>query len=193
MPLDKLNLYRTNNGMAQAQLVSRERGQAQRLRAGVRALVARFAISERADVACCGMTVAQAATLEILLAERELRLGALGRRLGISPSTLSRNLARLEERGLVRRRAEPGDARAFRAVLTDAGVRAAHEVERQEEAFAASILERLPARRRADLLTALDELLFAVRGATESCCPGAFEHLMVDFPRATRARAKGKA
>jgi DNA-binding MarR family transcriptional regulator len=178
--------------MAPAKLASGERGQAQRLRAGVRALVARFAISERADVACCGMTVAQAATLQVLLAERELRLGALGRRLGISPSTLSRNLARLEERGLVRRCAEPGDARAFRAVLTEAGVRAAREVERQEVAFAASILERLPAGRRADLLTALDELLRAVRGATESCCPGAFEHLMADFPRETPARVRAQ-
>ena len=32
----------------------------------VRGLVRRFSISERADVACCGMTVAQAATLETL-------------------------------------------------------------------------------------------------------------------------------
>jgi len=177
------NLYATTIAMTQATPGSRIKDQGLRLRASVRALVRRFSISERADVACCGMTIAQAATLEVLLAERSLRLGALGQRLGISPSTLTRNLARLEERGLVRRETVPGDARAFRATLTPAGERAAREVERQDQAFAASILDRLRPGRRAALLDALDELLVAVRGATESCCPGAFEHLMTDFPR----------
>ena len=37
-----------------------------RLRAAIRALVRRFGVSERADVACCGVTVAQAAALEAL-------------------------------------------------------------------------------------------------------------------------------
>lgn len=173
--------------MTQATIISRERGEALKLRAGVQALVRRFSISERADVSCCGMTIAQGATLEILLAEGSLRLGALGQRLGISPSTLTRNLARLEERGLVRRETDPADARSSRATLTEAGERAAREVERREEAFAASILGRLPAQRRAAVLEAVDELLLAVRGATESCCPGAFEHLMADFPRETPA------
>ena len=87
----------------------------------VRALVRRFAVSERADVACCGMTVAQAATLETLLAEPRLRLGDLGRRLGISASTMSRNLARLEDTGLVARDTDAEDARAARVVLDKGG------------------------------------------------------------------------
>ena len=43
--------------------------------------------------------MAQAATLETLRAEGAMRLGDLGRRLGIAPSTLTRNLARLEQSG----------------------------------------------------------------------------------------------
>ena len=75
----------------------------------------RFGVSERADVACCGMTVAQAATLGVLLAEPGLRLSDLGRRLGITPSTLSRNLARLlEERPRRAHGDDPEDARAAR-------------------------------------------------------------------------------
>jgi DNA-binding MarR family transcriptional regulator len=154
-----------------------------RLRSAVRALARRFSLSERADVACCGMTVAQAATVEVLRARGALRLGELGRQLGIRPSTLSRNLARLEQRGLVARRAEDGDARAARAVLTDAGVRAAVEVARQEEAFARDVLRRLPPERRERILEDLEALLAAVRGATESCCPGAYEHLMEPVSR----------
>src|SRR5262245_35776693 len=85
---------------------------ARRLAGSIRALVRRFSISERSDVACCGMTVAQAATLETLLREGPLRRGDLGRRLGIAPSTLTRNLVRLEKRGLVARTEDSEDGRA---------------------------------------------------------------------------------
>jgi DNA-binding MarR family transcriptional regulator len=163
---------------------------ARRLRDAIRALVRRFAISERADVACCGMTVAQAATLETLATEGPMRFGDLGARLGIAPSTLTRNLLRLEERGLVKRAADRADARAFRAALTPAGERAAADVLRQDEAFAASILSRLPAGSRHGTVDAVVNLLVAVRDATESCCPGAFDHLMGGIPRAGTAASR---
>jgi DNA-binding MarR family transcriptional regulator len=150
-------------------------------------LVRRFAISERADVACCGMTVAQAATLETLATEGPMRLSDLGVRLGISPSTLTRNLVRLETRGHVKRLSDALDRRAFRAALTPAGERAAREVLRQDEAFASSVLARLPAAGRGATLDALEALLRAVRDATESCCPGAFDHLMTGIPQAGAA------
>jgi DNA-binding MarR family transcriptional regulator len=149
-----------------------------RLRAAIRALVRRFAVSERADVACCGVTVAQAAALEALGAEGPTRLRDLGRRLGIAPSTLTRNLARLEASGLVRREADPQDARSARVGLTTPGRRAARAVAAQEEAFARQVLARIPAARRAVVIESLGDLLAAVRAATEECCPGAFDHLM---------------
>ena len=153
-----------------------------RLAASIRALVRRFSISERSDVACCGMTVAQAATLETLLREGPLRRGALGRRLGIAPSTLTRNLVRLEKRGLVARAEDSKDGRAAEAKLTAAGRKAAARVVRQDLVFARSVLERLAPQRRGALVEALGDLLQAVRGATEACCPGAFDHLMQEFP-----------
>jgi DNA-binding MarR family transcriptional regulator len=167
-----------------------------RLRAAIRALVRRSAVSERADVACCGVTVAQAAALEALGTEGPTRLGDLGRSLGIAPSTLTRNLARLEASGLVRREADAEDARSFRVALTSPGRKAARAVAAQEEDFAREVLERIPAARRALVLESLGELLAAVRAATESCCPGAFDHLMTGIPGAgqepgTEARAAG--
>jgi MarR family transcriptional regulator, 2-MHQ and catechol-resistance regulon repressor len=155
-----------------------------RLLTGVRALVRRFALSERADVQCCGMTVAQAATLEALEEEGPMRLGALGRRLGITPSTLTRNVDRLEAGGLVARVDEAQDARAARVELTDAGRRVAQRLWMQEEGFAEAILQALPPSRRRAALDGLTDILGAVRQATEACCPGAFDHLMKDFPRA---------
>lgn len=159
-------------------------GDAQRLRTAFRALVRRFSVSERAEDVCCGMTVAQAATLETLAREGGLRQGELGRRLGITPSTLTRNLARLEDAALVVRRAERDDRRASRVELTGAGRKTAARIEAAEVRFAASVLERLPEERRGPVMESLGELLAALRDATERCCPGAYDHLMGDLPQA---------
>jgi DNA-binding MarR family transcriptional regulator len=159
-----------------------ESDRARQLLQGVRGLVRRFSVAERADVACCGVTVAQAAALETLLREGPLSLGALGRRLGVTPSTLSRNVDRLETAGLVRRRQDPGDGRSSRVALTPKGRTAGEDLERQEVAFARQVLERLPLERREIVAGAFRELLVAVREATEGCCPGAYEHLMTGRP-----------
>jgi len=151
------------------------------LRTLVAGLVRRFSLAERADVDCCGLTVAQAATLEALR-PRPMRLGALAQCLGITPSTLTRNLVRLESEGFVTREADPDDARAARVRLTAPGQRVACRVEEQEVAFARGILDRLGRDRTHEVLSALSELLVAVREATEECCPGAFEFLMEDLP-----------
>jgi DNA-binding MarR family transcriptional regulator len=157
--------------------------EAARLRSAIRALVRRFSVSERADVECCGLTVAQAATLEALQATPGMRLSDLGKRLGITPSTLTRNLARLEREGLVCRIPDPGDGRAFQVALTATGDRAAEGVGKQGVDFAAEVLARLPHGDRTAAVSALERLLEAVREATEDCCPGAFVHLMKGFAR----------
>jgi len=158
---------------------------ARRLLQHVRALVRRFAVSERADVFCCGMTIAQAATLETLRLEGPLRMGELGRRLGITPSTLTRNLQRLLDTGYVKREADGDDARASVVVLTASGRRQADKLEKQEEWFAGEILGRIDPEHRDAVVARLGDLLVAVRDATKSCCPeGAFDHLMTGFPRA---------
>ena len=147
-----------------------------RLTEAIHALVRRFSLAERADVACCGMTVAQAATLEAL-ADGGMRLGELGRRLGIAPSTLSRNLDRLVERGMVERGPDLNDRRALRAELTDTGRRAVASVREQEIEFSRTILDKLPEATAPATVSTLEELLTAIRSATQSCCPGAFDHL----------------
>jgi len=148
-----------------------------RLMEAIRTLVRRFSLAERADIACCGMTVAQAATLEALSDSDGLRLGELGRRLGIAPSTLSRNLDRLEDRGFVVRGPDPDDRRALRASLTSAGASAATSVRNQEIEFTRSILEKLPRASAETTVEGIEDLLMAIRTATETCCPGAFDHL----------------
>lgn len=130
------------------------------------------------------MTVAQAATLQAL-ADGALRLGELSKRLGITASTLTRNVARLEERGFVCRVGDPDDGRAQRVALTDTGRDAAAEVGRQEFIFARSVLECLPPGSVTATLDGFNQLLSAVRRATERCCPGAYDHLMTEMPACT--------
>lgn len=168
-----------------------EDDQAQELLLGLRGLVRRFSVAERADVACCGVTVAQAATLETLHREGALRLGSLGRRLGVTPSTLTRNVERLEAAELLRRTADPEDARSSRVSLTPKGRAAARDLERQEIAFARQVLEWLPEERREAVSSAFRDLLVAVREATETCCPGAYEHLMEELPARTEEARSG--
>jgi DNA-binding MarR family transcriptional regulator len=154
------------------------------LRAAIRGLVRRFGVSERADVSCCGVTVAQAAALEALSGHGRMRLSDLGRRLGIAPSTLTRNLERLVEAGLVARQPDLEDARSARVTLTNAGQRAAGQVAAREVDFARQVLDRIPPERREAVVQSVRDLLLAVRGATEACCPGAFDHLMEGFAAA---------
>jgi len=149
-----------------------------KLRSSFTALLRRFSISERADVQCCGMTVAQAATLEALDREGTMRLGRLGKLLGIAPSTLTRNLARLEEAGLVRRTSDDEDARAAQVELTEKGRRTRLRLEVMEDEFAGRVLGRLSPAAREQALDGLAALLDAVRAETETCCPGAFDHLV---------------
>jgi DNA-binding MarR family transcriptional regulator len=160
------------------QISSMDTSDATRLMAAVQTLVRRFSLVERADIACCGMTVAQAATLEALAGSDGLRLGVLCRRLGITASTLTRNLRRLRDRGLVAVEADAGDRRASRVTLTESGRRAAADLARQEAGFAASIVDALGSSGTAEVLAAMERLLGAIRTASEGCCPGAFDHLM---------------
>ena len=79
------------------------------------------------------------------------------------------------------READPVDGRAQRVLLSPAGRAAADGVRRQEEALAGSVLSHLPATSVTDTLTALDQLLTAIRAATENCCPGAYDHLITEI------------
>jgi DNA-binding MarR family transcriptional regulator len=133
--------------------------QARFLLDGLRALIRTQQISERANVSCCGLTVAQAATLQVLHLEGPMRLGDLGRRLGIAPSTLSRNIERIEESAWVERIPDPGDGRASVMRLTDEGRNHAEQIEAQNELFARSLLAELPADRRERMISGLLDLL----------------------------------
>ena len=70
-----------------------------------------------------GLTFASYEALMLLSFSRrgELPLGKMSERLMVHPASITNTVDRLEERGLVSRRRDPGDGRRVLAVITEAG------------------------------------------------------------------------
>ena len=104
-----------------------------------------------------------------------LRQGALADLVHADPSTISRHVAALVERGLVRRVADESDGRASRLVVTDAGSAALQALRGERE----SHLEHVTAGWSADDLATftalfgrlLDDLASTLPGVPDGCGP----------------------
>ena len=86
------------------------------------------------------------------------RLGDLAEADGSDPSTMSRRVAALAERGLVERRPDPGDGRAHRAALTECGREVLDGERRRRAALVTDALAGWPEADRADLTRLLVRL-----------------------------------
>lgn len=75
------------------------------------------------EMAGCGLPAAQLGLLAQIAAADDDTLGALARRSGLDPSTLSRNLRTLEGEGLVEIATVEGDLRRRAVWLTESGAR----------------------------------------------------------------------
>lgn len=76
------------------------------------------------------LTTPQALALRTVVLAGPLRMGALAEELGVTMATASRTVDGLAERELVRREADPADARAVRVVATAHG-RREHRLRRE--------------------------------------------------------------
>ena len=104
-----------------------------------------------------------------------LRQGALAELVHADPSTVSRHVAALVERGLVQRVADESDGRASRLHVTDAGHAALDAFRRDRENHFAQVTAGWSAE---DLLTLttllgrfLDDMSQKAPGAADSCAP----------------------
>ena len=103
-------------------------------------------------------------TFDVLSALRrasgqELSPGQLLAQTLVTSGTMTNRLDRLEERGFVRRRPDPNDARSVRVQLTAAGRRRVEAALRDLAAREASILGALSAEERVALAAALRRIL----------------------------------
>jgi DNA-binding MarR family transcriptional regulator len=80
------------------------------------------------------------------------RMSALGEQRLLTPSGITRAVARLEERGLLRRDQDPADGRAFFATITAKGARQLRAAQRTHHAIVRELyLSRLSSREVAQL------------------------------------------
>jgi DNA-binding MarR family transcriptional regulator len=86
------------------------------------------------------------------------RMSALGEQRLLTPSGITRAVARLEERGLLRRDQDPADGRAFFATLTPNGLKELRQAQRTHHAIVRDLyLSRLDSSEVAQLGALLDK------------------------------------
>lgn len=129
---------------------------AARLRAAVLRLARRLRKHELA-----GLTPSQLSTLSSVGQCGPIRLGDLAAAERIAPSTLTRLVNVLEERGYLLRQPAPDDARAYLVTVTEAGRDVLERIRAEATSLLTDILLTLPGDQRAALdaaLPALEEL-----------------------------------
>ena len=105
-----------------------------------------------------GLTLTQLSTLARVEENEPVRPGQLATLEGISPSTLTRLIASLEELALIERTTDPADGRVSHLQLTEHGRGALDQIRSRRTALLQRRLATLSAPERAHLLDALPAL-----------------------------------
>lgn len=105
-----------------------------------------------------GLTPSQLSTLAYVDNQGPMRLGDLAAAERIAPSTLTRLVNVLEDRGYLRRQPAPDDARAYLVTVTDAGRAALEQIRAEGTSMLADSLRTLPPDQLAVLEAALPTL-----------------------------------
>jgi DNA-binding MarR family transcriptional regulator len=117
------------------------------------------AASGRSEIA--GLSNARYRLLHTVVHAGPARMGAIAKRLGYSPRTLTPMVDALEAEGLLRREPDPTDRRAQRLALTHSGYELMHRAHGERIAMAADVFAPLEPEDRATLLRLLDKILGA--------------------------------
>ncbi len=105
-----------------------------------------------------GLTPSQLSTLSSVGVCGPVRLGDLAAAERIAPSTLTRLVNVLEDRGYLLRQPAPDDARAFLVTMTDSGRDVLERIRAEATSLLSEILSTLPADQLAALEAALPAL-----------------------------------
>ena len=126
-------------------------------------IMGRYNAGLRDDLATMGLTTPKMRTLAVLSVTGPLSVGEAAVYAVVEQSTMSRTLDALEAAGLVRRQDDPGDSRAKRVSLTEAGREAFDRLWPALAAAEASLFAGIPDEERDRLLGTLRKILRNVR------------------------------
>jgi len=104
------------------------------------------------------LSLNQASILDHLDAVEPTDLRSLARHMGVTPSTMSLNVDRLEKAEYVRRERDSQDARRIQLRLTEAGARLKQKQKSLAPELVRALLKRLKAQERANALRGLELL-----------------------------------
>ena len=132
----------------------------------LRRIVRFLRLADREVEAACNISAAQLFVLHVLVDAPAASLSEIAERTLTDQSSVSTVVARLVERGLVKRTASKTDRRRAELRLSPAGQRMVERAPRAPQALMIAALRALPDAKQAELARALDTLA-SVFGANE--------------------------
>jgi DNA-binding MarR family transcriptional regulator len=138
----------------------------------IRQVQQKFGGSQRNDIQCCGVTMAQCYALMAVGDRGELSIVELAGILGVDTSNLSRTVDSMVKSGLVNRILNPQDRRYVLVTLTDGGRKTFETIERLFNAYLSRVFEFIPQEKHRQIMESLDLVATALDkcGATYQCC-----------------------
>lgn len=130
--------------------------------------------SQRNDIQCCGVTMAQCHALLEIGTREEISIVELAGMLGVDTSTLSRTVDNMVKGGLVNRLVNPQDRRYVSLLLTERGKAAFHTIETSFNIYLARVFSFIPTEKHGQIVDSLTTLAEALQrcGKTYECCTG---------------------
>jgi DNA-binding MarR family transcriptional regulator len=143
-----------------------------RYREKIRKVERGLGVSQRNDIQCCGVTMAQCHALLAIGERQEISIVELAGVLDVDTSNLSRTVDGLVKSGLLDRRLNPQDRRYVSLALTGAGKEAFGTIERLSNLYLDRVFEFIPEEKHAQIMESLDLVASALEkcGGKYGCC-----------------------
>ncbi|WP_245692703.1 MarR family winged helix-turn-helix transcriptional regulator [Sporomusa acidovorans] len=137
----------------------------------------KLGLLQKADAACCGITVAQCHTLVEIGRTNGLSLNELSEALTLDKSTMSRTVDNLVKTGLVERQSDNEDRRYTKITLTAEGTEMVKAINSGMEEYFERVLRSIPKEKCEAVIEILPYLLTAVKNtemgfAVRQVCSG---------------------
>jgi DNA-binding MarR family transcriptional regulator len=129
-----------------------------------------FECCDRALVACCGLTAAQANALLTLQDHEPLTMNEFAAEMKLHATTMTRMVDSLVDKGLTERQNDHQDRRIVCVVLTPAGREAAELVQGAKRDLLTNAFTDISAAEQATILNALGRLTAAAEQLGSHCC-----------------------
>ena len=124
---------------------------------------------EKKEVECCGVTPYQGFILMKLLEHNGLAMQDLAKRMNVAVSTMTRNVDKLEEKGVVQRIQATHDARSFEVQLTENGTMVAEQITSSWNDYFNKIKQNMSSDEKEQVQNGMQILIQAIR-RTGVCC-----------------------